>query len=224
MRLVSILKNYHNYEVNGMDHIPKMGKAMIAVSHSFATYESLLLGSEIYLKTGRYSAGLADRRIFQTPALSQFFTRIGAVNGSPKAGRKLLMKNNLLILSPGGMREALRPSQKKYKVDWNDRLGFVRLAIETQAPVILAACPAADDIFTLYENPLTKWIYKKFKLPFALLRGVGPTLVPRPVKLIHHLSQPYHPPKLKENGVDESDVRSFHSHLVREMNLLLQKS
>ena len=224
MKFVSLLKKYHSYEVQGMNRIPTAGKAMIVVSHSFATYENLLLGAEIYLKTGRYCAGLADRRVFQTPALSQFFKRIGAVNGSPQAGRKLLKKNNLLLLSPGGMRESLRPSHKKYQVDWRDRLGFVRLAIETQSPVILAACPAADDIFTLYENPVTKWIYKNLKLPFAVLRGIGPTVVPRPVKLVHHLSEPFYPPKLKKNEVDESDVREFHAKLVEEMNHLLKMS
>ena len=183
MKVVALLKHYHRYEVHGMEHIPKAGAAIIAISHSFATYDILLLASEIYLKTGRYCAGLADRRIFQTPGLSQFFSRIGAVNGTPEAGQELLCKDNLLMLSPGGMRESLRSSSEKYQVNWEGRLGFARLAIKAQVPVILAACPAADDIFTLYENPLTYTIYQNFKWPFPILRGWGPSLIPRPVKL-----------------------------------------
>lgn len=223
MFLARFLFRYHAYRVIGMKHIPRSGPAMIAVSHSFATYDSIILGAKIFLETKRYPASLADRRIFQTPGFAQFFTGVGAVEGSPKNGEAILRRGNLLLLSPGGMRESLRSSNEKYKVNWEGRMGFVRLAIKTQTPVLLAACPAADDIFTLYENPITPAIYENFRWPFPVLRGLGPTPVPRPVRLTHYISKPFKPPPLRGGRVNEADVCRFHAKLVKEINKLMQK-
>ncbi len=223
MKLVTYLKNYHRYEAHGLDHIPEKGAAMIAVSHSLATYDILLLAAEIYLRTGRYCIGLADRRIFQTPGIAHFFSRLKAVIGTPEAGKNLLSKGNLIIISPGGMRESLRTSENKYEINWTGRMGFARLAMKAQVPVILAACPSADDIFTLYENPITPKIYQNCKWPLPLFRGWGPSFLPRPVKLTHFISQPFSSPKLEKGEVNEAELEGFHRHLVGEMQRMLKK-
>ena len=86
--------------------------------------------------------------------------------------------------SAGGMREALRPGDERYGVKWDKRKGFVRLSLRTGAPLVLAACPDADRLFHVYENRLTKLAYKRLHLPVPLVRGWGPTLLPRPVSLV----------------------------------------
>jgi 1-acyl-sn-glycerol-3-phosphate acyltransferase len=208
---------YHRYEVRGVEHIPVSGPALIVVNHSLATYDALLLGAAIYMQTGRRPVGLADRRVFQTPLLAETFRKLGAVEGSPEAAVRLLSEGNLLELSPGGMRESLRPSSRRYHVDWEGRLGFARLAIQCQVPVILAACPAADDIYTVYGNPITSTIYRHFKWPAPLARGLGLTAIPRPVKLTHYLHAPIRPPRAR----GEKALHSFHKKLVTEMEHLL---
>jgi len=223
LEAAKLLMLYHRYEARGLNHIPAEGAAVIALSHSFATYDAILFGAKVFLGTGRHAAGLADRRIFQTPLLSQFFTRIGSVEGSHEAAENFLREGRLLMLSPGGMRESLRSSSDKYRVDWEGRLGFVRLAIRMQVPILVAACPAADDLYTLYDNPVTPAVYKLFKWPAPLLRGWGLSLLPRPVRLTHHVSKPFRPPPLRSGEVDEADVRELHGKLVAEMARLMRK-
>jgi len=181
-----------------------------------------LLGAEILTRTGRYPLGLADRRIFQTPFIAQLFSRLGAVEGTPDAGLRILAEGNLLVISPGGMRESLRPSTRRYHIDWQGRLGFVRLAVQAQVPVVLAGCPAADDIFTVYENPVTPLVYGKFKWPLPIWRGLGLSPIPRPVKLVHTIRAPLYPPPLRNGKADDRDVRAFHAELQVEMENLLQ--
>ena len=127
------------------------------------------------------------------------------------------------MLSPGGMRESLRPSTQRYRISWEGRLGFARLAIRAQVPVILAACPAADDIYTVYENPLTELVYQRFKWPLPIAHGLGPTALPRPIKLTHYLSHPIAPPPLQGEGANEELVTAYHAKLVHEMGKLLRK-
>lgn len=218
------LMAYHRYEVHGLENVPKEGAALIPCSHSLATYDSILLGAAIFLGTGRYPAGLADRRVFQTPGLAKIFDKLGAVEGTPDAGLRFLQSGHLLMLAPGGMREALRPSNRRYQVSWENRLGFARLAIRAQAPVILAACPASDDIFTLYDNPITPWVYRRFKWPLPFFRGLGLTWVPRPVKLVHYLSAPIPPPPFEGPEPDEAVVKKFQARLTREMSRLMKRA
>lgn len=116
---------------------------------------------------------------------------------SPQTAKQLLENEEIILVSPGGMREWRRSSREKYKIDWRGRYGFAKLAIETNTPIVLAACPKADDIYKVYDEPVTNFLTAKLKTPFAFFRGVGPTPLPRPVKLTHYLSPPIMPPKDK---------------------------
>ena len=213
------LSAYHKHEVSGIERVPRQGPAIIIINHSLATYDAFLLAGAIYQHTGRICRALGDKRIFQTPLLSSCARGLGMVQGSPTAGEKLLKEGHLVIISPGGMRESLRPTKEKYKILWHDRQGFARLAIESQAPIILAACPAADRIFSVYDNPLTSFVYRRFKMPFPLARGVGATLFPKPIPLKHHLSEPIQPPSI--HGKINGEVPSFHKLVFEQMEKLM---
>ena len=51
-KLLQPLSRYHEYRVEGLEHIPAHGRAILAMSHSLATYDSLLLGLTIYERLG----------------------------------------------------------------------------------------------------------------------------------------------------------------------------
>lgn len=221
-QVAKALRAYHRHKVVGLENIPSEGAAMIVLSHSLATYDTLCFGATVYADKHRMIRALTDRRIFQTPGLAQIFKALGSEIGSHEAGERILREGHLLGLSPGGMRESLRPSSKKHQIDWRGRLGFVRLAIRAGAPVILVACPAADDIYSVYNNPLTPWVYEHLKWPLPIFRGIGLSFIPRPVKLIHYVSKPMLPPKVTESTIESATVE-FHAELSHEMQKLLKK-
>jgi 1-acyl-sn-glycerol-3-phosphate acyltransferase len=223
--LIHVLRMYHSHEVFGLDNIPTKGPAIIATNHSLATYDIMLLMAAVYLHNGRIPRSLIDRAFYVVPGLGELMERLGCIIGNPDNASTLLENGELLYLAPGGMNESLRPSTERYQVKWNRRKGFARLAIETQSPVILAACPHADDIFKVYENSLTKWFYSQFRLPFFVARGVGPTLIPRPVKLEHFLSKPIYPPKMASDpAAVKRQVYNFHKKLTQKMQEMIAQS
>ena len=127
-----------------------------------------------------------------------------------------------MIFAPGGMQEALRPSEERYQVRWSKRRGFARMAMEAQVPIILAACPRADDMFEVYPNFLTKMIYDRLRLPLPLMRGIGPTIIPRPVKLVHYLSEAMRPPKIDADPeVNQKRLEVWHQKLTKRMQQLI---
>jgi 1-acyl-sn-glycerol-3-phosphate acyltransferase len=207
-----------------MENIPATGSALIAISHSLATYDGLLLGAAIHQQVGRLCRGLGDRLIFKTPLLADWALRAGVVEGSHPSGMQLLEEGNLVLMAPGGMLESLRPYDQRYQICWDRRLGFVRLAVRARVPIILAACPHADDIYRVYGNPLTPLVYQRFKLPLPVARGLGFSAIPRPVRLTHYVSEPIDPPEIPEGETFEAGIEEFHAEVVKKMRELMARA
>ncbi|MFN3202540.1 MAG: lysophospholipid acyltransferase family protein [Bradymonadia bacterium] len=220
MSLLEPMAHYHQHRVEGMEHIPREGGFMLLANHSFATYDSFLLGMAVYKATGRPPVGLGDDSIFKVPFLKDWALEAGLHPANPENAVALLEAGEMVFLAPGGMWEAVRPSSQKYRVRWDSRMGFARLAMRAQVPILIAACPEADDIYTLYDNPFTEKVYRRFKLPFAVARGVGPTPIPRKVPLVHYIAPPIRPPAL-EDGDEEAQIRAFRDQVMGQMNELL---
>ncbi len=220
--VMHLLKKYHRHEIKHVENVPKSGGALILTNHSLATYDGLLLGLGIYLETSRMPYGLADTNLFTLPFLRDISPKINLVEASHENAEKLLAQDELVCIAPGGMKEAIRSSEHRREIIWHKRTGFARLAVRTQSPIVLAACPNADGIYDVKANSITNFIYENFKLPFVIPRGVGPTLIPRPVKLTHYLSEPLYPPKVDEN--DESyldELYDFHERVVKTMREMM---
>ena len=220
-RVLGTLQRYHRYRVVGMENIPAEGPALIVVHHSLATYDILLLGYSIFKQLGRAPRALADRLIFRTPKLSEWATGLGAVQGDPGAALRLLDEGNLVMVAPGGMREALRSSRQRYQTSWEGRLGFARLAIKANVPVIPAACPAADNIYTVYSSFITDFCLDRFHVPVPLVRGAGPSLLPRPSILTHYVGSPIPPPR--RATITEGHVRAFADEIRGAVDALLRR-
>lgn len=218
-KVYSPLKMYHRYEIKGVNHIPEKGGALILINHSLATYDLVFLWESIYQKTGRYCRTLVDRFFYRLPILKFFEGPLGVKNASRQVAVDLLKKGELLIVSPGGMTEWACPTSKKSDVNWNGRLGFARLAIEAQVPVLLADCPGADEIYHVYDEPVTQWMARNFKMPFIFFRGVGPTPLPRPVKLTHYVSPLIHPPDPAKTVRElETKAKEFSALIEKKMS------
>jgi 1-acyl-sn-glycerol-3-phosphate acyltransferase len=221
--LLLLARAYHDHEVVGLEHVPTEGPVLMAVNHSLASYDIFLLCGVILDQLQRVPTALGDNLIFRTPTLRRMATAAGVVPANPINGEEVLRRGRLVIVAPGGMREALRPGEERYKLRWDRRKGFVRLALRSGSPIQLAACPNADRMYRVYENSLTKLAYKRFKIPLPFLRGWGPSLLPRPVKLVHLLSEPLHPEPVDEERFTEQ-VDDWHATVCARMEALMEEA
>ncbi len=211
------MKFYHHYRVDGIFKIPEKGRAMILVNHSLATYDILLLGYSIFDKIGRLPTGLADSNFYKNTITAEWISKLGIYEANHENAESILKKDNLLLLAPGGTREAIRSSAEKFQIKWDNRKGFARLSIKTQSPVILAACPGADNVYTVKNSVITDLAYKFFKFPVAFAEGLGNTILPRPVKLVHYIHTPIYPPFFEGENPEEEMVEQFHLQIVQAM-------
>lgn len=220
-RLLEPLARYHRFTVQGIEHIPREGPCLVVVHHTLATYDGFLIGAAIYEHTGRIPVGLGDDRIFQLGPLGDLARAIGIVPASPTAGEAALRAGQVLCVAPGGMWEGLRSRDQRRQSRWENRRGFARLALRTGAPIVCAACPAGDDIYTVYPSRITDAVYRRSHWPVPLLRGRGPTLIPRPVRLTGYYAPPIVPPPY-DPAHEDAQIDALKAEAQSAMAALLQ--
>lgn len=215
------LARRHDHRVIGLENIPA-GPCLLVVNHSLATYDILLLMLRCWEDLGRIPRGLGDKRIFEIPWTSRFASYFGGVRAAHRAADQLLDAGCIVLVAPGGMKEAIRPSERRYQLRWRGRRGFVKLALRKRVPIVLAACPRADDLYTVYRSGITNAVYRRLHIPVPLFKGDGWSLLPRSVKLVHRIGEPIQPPD--EDPDDEAAVDAFHTLLTERMNELMEQT
>ena len=220
-KLGDALRAYHRYEIQGLHNIPSQGPVLVVAHHSLATYDIGLLAAAIRRDLGRKPLTLVDRLIFKVPALGEFLGSIGCVEAAPAEATHLLKGGNIVIVAPGGMREALRSSQDRYAISWENRYGFARLALDTQVPVVCAACAGADELYKVYPSRATQLLLQRFHLPLPISRGIGLTFLPRAQKLVHFVSAPLVPPVAATGEAFAEQARAFQAVVAERMEELL---
>lgn len=219
--LNATLGRYHDYSLVGAEHIPREGGLLGITSHGMATYDLFLTAYGIFRAAGRPVRLLGDAVWFRSNGLANVFQRLGMVNTRPELARQLLDEGNVVAVAPGGAREALRPSTERFRVNWQGRAGFAKLALEGRKPIVLCTCPAIDLVYELYDNPWTKFAYRQWKLPLPIMRGIGPTLLPRRIKLTTHISPAFLPPTIAGEYATEDEVRAYRDELNAKMNAFI---
>ena len=86
--------------------------------------------------------------------------------------------------------------------------------------MVLAACPAGDELYRIRESRITNRVYRHLRAPLPLARGLGPTLIPRPVQLTHYVAEPLFPPP-HEPEREEEQVADLHARAMGVMDRLL---
>ncbi len=221
MPAIKILKRYFRYTVEGLENVPSNGPALVTMNHGPMPVDAPLLGAAIYEATGRLPRGLTDHTVFKLPVMREMFMAVGAVDGRHDTAEALLGRGNIVIVMPGGAPEAFKPSSKAYQLYWHKRMGFARLAIRTQVPIIPAACIGIDELYTVPIDMFEagKKLFRVRSVPLPLAWGRGP--IPRRVKLTQYVGAPIHSDLPPEAADDDDAVRSFRDHVIEVMEALM---
>lgn len=222
-RWMRFLARYHSCEVVGVNHVPKTGGVVFAGTHSLASYDLFIVSFASIEFTGRRVLIVGDDLMFKVPGLAKPLREIGFISGRREVVMEKLRQGEMIGIAPGGMKESLRSSQHRYEFDWSSRKGFAHVAMKAGVPVLPAVCPQADHIYTVYENPLTPWVYRHFKVPIPFFTGRALSPLPRPVKLVHVVGKPLYPDVAPDQATDE-DVKRFHERIVRAVKDLMEEA
>lgn len=220
-----LMKSYFSYELRGVENIPRSGPAMIISNHGILPIGAWFMFYEILGATKRWPRALTDWRIYRLPYLRQFFMDNGLLVASPANGDVLLQNGELIFITPGGSKEGFKSSLFRYRLLWEGRLGFIRLALRNRCPIIPSANIGTDDTYCIllngYQTAYNLFGSKKFLLPISIPIGVG--LLPYPVKMIQYVGEPIVLPYPPEAEHDPAIVQTCQQLVKARVNELIER-
>ncbi len=157
-------RHYFRSEVFGIENVPK-GRMLVISNHSGQIpIDGMMIGASMFMdaEPPRIVRAMVEKWASSLPFVSLFFSRVGQVTGVPENARRLLEQGEALLVFPEGSRGISKPFDQRYQLT-DFGLGFMRLAIETQTPIVPVAVVGAEEQYISVAN--VERFAKLFRMP-----------------------------------------------------------
>jgi 1-acyl-sn-glycerol-3-phosphate acyltransferase len=229
-RLWLLASLYFRGEVRGLGNIPENGPVLLVGNHSGGNLTPdtgvFTLAFHAYFGVERRFHQLAHNLVLSMPGLG-WLRKYGTVAASPDNARKALRSGAAVLVYPGGDREVHRPSWQSDRIDFDNRKGYVRLALDEDVPVVPVVAIGGQEtaLFLSQGEWLARTLFldRLFRLkvlPISLAPPWGLNVgdmfghVPLPAKITIEVLPPI---RLREEFGDDPDVDEVHLHVTRLM-------
>jgi len=132
-----LYRYYFRAETYDIANVPP-GRVLIVANHAgqFA-YDGAMLAVALLLeaKPPRLARGMSEYLFWKLPWASRAAARSGAMVGTPENCVSMLNAEECVMIFPEGARGANKPFYKRYQLQRFGQ-GFMRLALETGAPIV----------------------------------------------------------------------------------------
>lgn len=198
-------QRYHRYSIEGMEKLESDGAMLIAGYHGRPlALDMCMFTVAFYDYFGYLPHGIVHRGLESFPPLKKLTDAAGFVTDDGPDVAKAVELGEHIVVTPGGGQEGCRSFRERYKVAWEGRLGYVRLAAKYALPIVPVAGAGADDTYFGLNN--AEALGRKLGVPrrwaFALWVGFGPLgpypfSPPFPVRIHQFVGDPIDPWKGK---------------------------
>lgn len=194
------LRNYFRLRVDGLDHLPAQGPALLVANHTgWLGFDYALTALSVHDAIERTPRGMVHEAWFKSPATATFAKRVGLFQVTKDAMATQVERGHLVMIFPEGEKGAFRPGSE-YQLEPFAR-GFVRVAMAKQVPVIPVAVLGGEE-----SNPVGLRIESYEQL--LNLKGGLPipkNILPKPVKWRIRFLQPIPFTDYGPQDADDSD-------------------
>jgi len=142
-----LYRYYFRAEAHGIEHVPPAGRMVIVSNHSGQLpWDGLVIGASVFLEpvVPRLVRSMVEHFVPSVPFASYLFNRWGQVVGTPENCRRLLAQDEAILVFPEGARGISKPFSKRYQLE-PFGTGFMRLALEANAPIVPVAVIGAEE-------------------------------------------------------------------------------
>uniref|UniRef100_A0A915BFN6 Acyltransferase n=1 Tax=Parascaris univalens TaxID=6257 RepID=A0A915BFN6_PARUN len=177
---------WHGYEMRGIENVPDEGPALFLYYHGTLPVDVYYVIAKCMLHKKRTLHCVGDKFIFKMPGWGMICKVFCITPGTVEDCIARLKDGHLLCIAPGGVREALFSDPSRYNIMWGRRLGFAKVVLGADTPVIPMFTENCRDAFRTprWGRKMFRWIYEKSRLPLCPIYGGFP------VKMITHLGKP----------------------------------
>jgi 1-acyl-sn-glycerol-3-phosphate acyltransferase len=208
-----LYRHWLRVETHGIERVPE-GRVLLIANHAGNTFawDGAMLGMAMLLEAEppRLVRAMAEYYLPQIPWFNILLHRAGSVVGTPHNCEQLLEREEAVVVFPEGARGFVKPFRKRYQLQ-RFGLGFLRLALETETPIVPIGIVGAEE-----QSPAlldVKWLGRLVGSPAFPITPLFPWLglagfLPLPVKFRIRFGQP-----LRFDGDPNDDDAAIEKHV-----------
>jgi 1-acyl-sn-glycerol-3-phosphate acyltransferase len=230
LQRVSFLHQWFQPTVEGIENIPRERGALIVTNHGHFGIDLPVLLRLILEGRGRIVRSLGDRVVFALPIFRDLAHSMGAVEGEPTATVRLLQDDQLVLVYPGGAKEALSGPEDAYRLQWENSHGFIRTALRAQKPIIPIAGLGNEELYVqvvsqdrVRQSGLGRFISQLLGDKYVMPIYMGLGALPFPTELHYIVGEPIHLPHGPEAADDPAIVESLHRQVTEMTQQLIDE-
>ena len=188
-------RRYFRTEAFDIDRVPETGRVLLIANHSGQLpIDGALIGASLLLDRDppRIIRSMVERWAKRLPFISYIFPRLGQILGTRENCRALLERDEAILVFPEGVRGSNKVWKKRYKLQ-EFGYGFMRLALETNTPIVpVGVIGGEEQIISLYN---AKGVGEALGMPAlpigpGLIMGPLGMMLPMPVKYRIYFGEP----------------------------------
>jgi 1-acyl-sn-glycerol-3-phosphate acyltransferase len=141
-----LYKHYFRVETFGIEKVPA-GRVLLVANHSGQLPMDAAMIGVAMLSDGqppRAVRSMVEKWANSLPWVSTFFARVGQIVGTPENCRRLLDSGEAILVFPEGVKGIAKLWPQRYQLQ-EFGLGFMRLALETNTPIVPVAVVGAEE-------------------------------------------------------------------------------
>ena len=221
-----LYREYWRVETTGVENVPANGRALLVSNHAgVLPWDGTMIKTAIFAEHPhpRHVRALVASMFLGMPVLSWFLRRTGQTVGHPDDTRRLLERDELVLVFPEGVRGTGKNFKDRYRLRRFGRGGFVATAIKSRAPIIPVSVVGSEEIYPMVADvaPLARF----FGLPYFPVTPFWPWLgplgmIPLPSKWRIQFHAPIH---VEDNPPEAADDQNLVMALADEVRDTIQQ-
>jgi len=175
----ALYRDYWRVETTGVEHVPASGRALLVANHAgVLPWDGTMIKTAVFTEhpRPRHVRALVASQFMGMPTLSWFLRRTGQAVGHPDDTRRLLERDELVLVFPEGTRGTGKGFQDRYRLRRFGRGGFVATAIRAQAPIVPVSVVGSEEIYPMLAD--LRPVARLFALPYFPITPFWPWLGP----------------------------------------------
>jgi 1-acyl-sn-glycerol-3-phosphate acyltransferase len=189
-----LYRYYFRVEVHDIDRVPE-GRVLLICNHAGQLpFDGMMLGTAMVLEAEppRICRPMGEYWIPRLPFVSEAAARSGTMVGTPENCVAMLEQEEAVMVFPEGVRGMNKLYKDRYRLQ-RFGLGFMRLALETDTPIVPVALVGSEEQNPGFAN--LRSLGRLFGMPaFPVTLGfpwLGPLgMLPLPVKYRFYFGEP----------------------------------
>ncbi len=221
-----LYRDYWRVETTGIEHVPAIGRALLVSNHAgVLPWDGTMIKTAMFVEHSqpRHVRALVASLFMGMPMLSWFLRRTGQTVGHPDDTRRLLERDELVLVFPEGVKGTGKPFKDRYRLRRFGRGGFVATAIRAGAPIIPVSVVGSEEIYPMISDLAP--VARAFGLPYLPLTPFWPWLgplglIPLPSKWRIQFHPPVH---VETHPPDAADDRNLVMAIADEVRDTIQQ-